>query len=293
MDFGGGGMLQIKAVFPSLEGFETTRDTLHWYSKAIGVISRAHAEIQPRWQHLGLIVRPNGFETVKMPLPGGGKFSLRMDLTRHRTVLVNSSGTTQELDMLAGFTAVQFGEQLIQMVKNLGLKGKYDRKRFEDNGTRFYDPEMAERFLAVLNQINRIFNRHRESLEGDRDPVLLWPHGFDLGFVWFGSRPVTYEENGKIVQGLAQLNLGFSPGESSYPKPYFYSNPWPFEKDKLVNQPLPEDASWHLESWKGSLLPYNRLVNKERAEELLLEYARAVYKIAAPTLNVGGSNHLR
>jgi hypothetical protein len=121
-------------------------------------------------------------------------------------------------------------------------------------------------------------------LSGECSPVLLWPHGFDLGFVWFGTRIVTYEENGNILRAPAQLNLGFSPGEPSQSKPYFYSNPWPFEKDKLVDHLLPAGASWFSAGWNGSLLPYRELVNDIHAESRLLEYAQAVFEIAAPSL---------
>lgn len=277
--------MQAKTLFPSLDGVKDTRDTLHWYSQAVGAIPRTHAEVQPRWQHIALRVSPKGLETSRMLLPGGGKFSLLMDLTQHKTTLSsNNTGEVYEIDMRTGLTAKEFGEQIIRMAKSLGLNGKYAEENFDNSEPRKYDSQMAEKYLSVLNELNRIFNKRRDSLSGECSPVLLWPHGFDLGFVWFGTRIVDYEENGVLLQSPAQLNIGFSPGDSSFSEPYFYSNPWPFEMDKLVHQPLPKGARWYLESWQGSILPYNELVNQEQAEDRLLEYARAVYDNAAPNL---------
>jgi hypothetical protein len=93
-----------------------------------------------------------------------------------------------------------------------------------------------------------------------------------------------YQEGGQIEKYPSQLNLGFSPGESSHPEPYFYSNPWPFEGDQLVDKPLPSGARWFTESWQGSILEYNSLVGDSQAEDKLLAYARAVYDLASPTL---------
>jgi hypothetical protein len=58
------------AFFPSLTGWERTRETLHLYSKAVGVVPRAHAEFHPKWWHISLKVRPDGLVTDNMPLPG-------------------------------------------------------------------------------------------------------------------------------------------------------------------------------------------------------------------------------
>ena len=111
----------------------------------------------------------------------------------------------------------------------------------------------------------------------------LWPHGFDLAFELFGTRQVKYRTGDKETIYPSQLNLGFSPGESSHPGPYFYSNPFPFE-DKLLEHELPDGARWFTEGWQGSLLPYEVLAGSEDAEARLLEYARVVHEISAPLL---------
>ncbi len=51
-----------------------------------------------------------------------------------------------------------------------------------------------------------------------------------------------------------------------------------------MDKPLPSGARWFTESWQGSILEYASLVGEGRAEDKLLDYARAVYKFASPTL---------
>jgi hypothetical protein len=272
------------AIFPPLTGWEPTRKTLHLYSQVVGVVPRAHAEFHPKWWHISLKVQPDGLTTDSMRLPEGGTFWLKMDLRQHKVALVTSRGDVWEFSMRQGLSASAFGDQVLGAVAKLGLAAEYARQKFENDEPRQYDPAMAERFLRVVVNVDRIFKEHRASLSGKVGPVQLWPHGFDLAFEWFGTRMVEYEERGKAERYPAQLNLGFSPGGPDHPEPYFYSNPWPFEADLLVDKPLPSGARWFTESWQGSILPYDALVGDSQAGAKLLAYARAVYEIAAPTL---------
>ena len=271
-------------TFPSLDGWEPTKESLHWYSKAVGVIPRAHAEFHPKWWHISLKVQPDGLVTENMPLPGGGIFFLKMDLFNHVVDLITSRGDRKQFSMTDGLSSTAFGDQLLGAVADMGLSGEYAREKFENDEARVYNPLDAEKYFATLVNIDQIFKKHRASLSGEVGPVQLWPHGFDLAFEWFGSRVVEYEEDGEVTVYPSQLNLGFSPGEPSHPKPYFFSTPWPFEGAFLMDKALPEGARWFNDSWQGTLLPYEELVGDKQAAERLLAYARRVYEVSAPTL---------
>ena len=276
--------MSTEIIFPSLTGWEPTRDTLHFYSRAVGVVPRAHAAFHPKWWHISLKVQPDGLTTDEMPLPDGGTFLLKLDLKQHKVFVVAKGEVVSEVRVTDGLTGAEFGEQILDAVANLGLTGDYAREKFESDEPRQYDPAVAEKFLTTLVNTDRIFKQHRHSLSGEVGQVQLWPHHFDLSVEWFGTRVVEYDEGGEVQQYPAQLNLGLSPGDSGHPEPYFYSNPWPFEADKLLDKPLPAGACWFTEGWEGSILPYAELAGDSNAEARLLEYAQAVYEIAAPTL---------
>ena len=162
------------------------------------------------------------------------------------------------------------------------IGGDYAREKFADDEPRSYDPEAVARFLIALTNADRIFKAHRASLSGEVSPVQLWPHGFDLAFEWYGTRMQSYEEQGTVHESPSQLNLGFYPEDTE--SAYFYSNPWPFEAESLLDRSLPGGAGWHTEGWQGAMLPYAELADDPEAENRLLDFARAVYQLASPTL---------
>ncbi len=272
----------MSEILPALpEDWETTRATLHAYAQAIGAIPRAHAAAHPKWWHVSLTVQPDGLVTEDMALPDGGTFNVRLDLKSHAVVVEAGDGRSTALSMTEGATGTQMGDRVIAAVAELGLEGDYNREKFEDEDPREYDPAAGEAFLQAVNTVNEVFEQHRASLSGDVGPVHLWPHGFDLATEWFGTRVEKYEEEGQVTEYPSQLNLGFFPGSE---RPYFYSNPWPFEGDKLTSEPLPHGAQWHTEGWEGSILYYDQLQGDPDAATKLAEYARAVFDLAAPTL---------
>jgi hypothetical protein len=272
-----------KPQFPTLTDWEPTRQTLHRYCLAIGVIPRAHAEFHPQWWHISFKVQPEGLRTGDMDRPGGGRFWLVMDLKQHRVVLHTDEGPSREFDMTQGLTAMQFGDSLLAAVAELGLSADYAREKFENDEPRDYNPAAVGRYLTALLSADRIFKEHRATLRGDVGPVQLWPHNFDLAFEWFGAPVKSQEQDGRLQEHRSQINLGFYPGDPQN-APYFYSNPWPFEAEKLTNHSLPEGARWFTESWQGTILPYDELAGDPNAENRLKEYARAVFDIALPTL---------
>lgn len=273
-----------EALFPALTNWAATRETLHLYIKAVSVVPRVHAQSRPNWWHISLKVQPDGLRTDEMVRPGGGSFWLTVDLEQHKVVLRTNEAPFREFDMTRGLTATQFGDSILAAVAELGLSGNYARVKFENDEPREYNLDAAGRYSTALMNADRIFKEHRATLQGDVGPVQLWPHNFDLALEWFGKRLEHSEEGGQVQEYRAQINLGFYPGDAAN-APYFYSNPWPFEAEKLTNQPLPHGAHWFNESWQGTILPYDELVEDVNAESRLKEYARAVYDIASPMLS--------
>ncbi len=267
-------------TFPSLEGFEPTRQTLHRYSNILGVVARAHAEFHPKWWHISLKVKPDGLVTDPIDLPDGGSLNLILNLRQHDIVLTTSSGVEQRWSMADGKTSTELGNQVLAAVAELGLTGDYPREKFESDEARTYDPDAAERFRQAVVLANHILNIQRDRGEGEVGIVQLWPHGFDLAFEWYGTRVETHEEGGEVKEYPSQINFGFYPGQPIY----FYSNPWPFEKDQLANNPLSGGAAWHLEGWEGSDLSYADVLGDPNAGDRLLAYFGEVYRLAAPTL---------
>ena len=269
--------------FQTLDGFGPTRRTLQLYGRALSGIARVHGVAHPNWWHVSLRVTPSGLLGDNIPLPAGGVLAGRLDLLAHQLFLWTSEGRQWTLPMDEGWSGTRMGERVIAVAAEAGLHGELDRSRFASDEPGAYDPAAVSRFLAALVTADRVLKKHRAALAGNTGPVQLWPHGFDLSMEWYGTRVERYEEAGQVKEIPAQLNFGFYPGEDDASS-YFYSNPWPFDGDKLLDKPLPAGASWHTENWQGSILPYAALRDDPAAEARLLEYAAVVFAEAAPLL---------
>ncbi|GMQ86325.1 MAG: hypothetical protein BMS9Abin07_1898 [Acidimicrobiia bacterium] len=270
----------MAALPPMPEDWEDTHATLQAYSNAIAALPRAYITPHDKWWHIALEVKPDGLTTYPFPLPDGSTATVRMDLDSHEVVLETAGGRRWTWPMDAGLTATELGDALIDAASELGLDGECERGKFESDAARPYDATAAAAFYDTLLAVNGVLAEHRARLKGEISPLQLWPHGFDLSFEWFGTRVVELEEDGKMVEYPSQLNLGFYPGG----EPYFYSNPWPFDTDDLINNPLPPGSEWYVEDWQGSRLLYRELHNDPKATERLLEFAERVFEVVEPTL---------
>ncbi len=264
---------------PTLDGFGPTRATLQCYSQAISALARSYAPAHPHWWHISLRVTPSGLAGTNVPLPDGGILAGRLDFHQRAIVLESSDGRTWLFSMTEGLSGREMGERVIAAAVEAGLDGQIDRGRFSGDKPGVYDPDAAERFFNALISAQRAFTLCRSGLGIDAGPIQLWPHGFDLATEWFGTRVESYNEGGRTMELPAQLNLGFYPGDDDAGS-YYYSNPWPFDSDKLLGQTLPEGATWHTEGWQGAMLPYAAA----RDEAHVVRFASAVFRIASPLL---------
>jgi hypothetical protein len=264
------------------ENLEPTRATLHAYALAVGAIPRVHALAHEKWWHSSLKVDVAGLATERMAF-GRGTFRLCIDLHHHEIVLETSRGDERRFSMREGRTGTEMGDALIAAVAELGLHGEYARDKFASDEALTYDPEVASAFFGVLTNVEWTLATHRATLGGSVGPVQVWPHGFDLAFEWFGTRVERSEDHGETVAAPAQLNLGFYPRGDAY----FYSNPWPFDAEALVDVVLPFGAVWQTDGWQGSMLRYADVAGLPDAADRVLAYAKAVFDAASPTLTAG------
>jgi len=71
-------------------------------------------------------------------------------------------------------------------------------------------------------------------------PVRSWPHHFDIAMLL----PVG---DGKSV------GVGLSPGDDTYPQPYWYVSPYPYPKDPVLGE-LPSPGRWHRNGFFAAVL---------------------------------------
>lgn len=269
--------------FPQLQGWEATRDALHAYAKVICAVPRALAEPHPKWWHISLKPHPDGAATDPIPLGGEGdtRLQLVLNLRTHSVELLHNAAVERAFTLESAPSAAALAGRLTVEIHGLGGRLELDPDQIEHNAPRTYQMEQAAAYRGALHSTAQALSQLRAQLAGDVGPVQLWPHNFDLAFEWFGTLMVKRNEPDGTGELPAQINFGFAPGDSTYPDPYFYSNPWPFAQE-LVDHELPSAGRWFTKSWNGSLLPYAAMVGQPI--DKLLSYFRAVYDLAAPGL---------
>ena len=72
-----------------------------------------------------------------------------------------------------------------------------------------------------------------------------WPHHFDLAVSL------------NLGEGKS-IGVGLSPGDGSYPEPYFYVSPWPYPE--TADLPVLVVGEWHLEGFTAAVLTGTELV---------------------------------
>ncbi|RME47522.1 MAG: hypothetical protein D6796_07580 [Caldilineae bacterium] len=267
------------ALFPplNLSAWQPTRDTLHLYSQLAGKIRRALAPPHPHWWHVSLHVDEAGLTTPPIPTPDGRSFRLTLDLTRHTFRIALPDGDERAFPLPEQSPAA-LCRQTLDTLAEAGIHPDFDRAPFAGETIRPYHPPHAEAYRAALQSVHAVFRQFRAALPGERSPVQLWPHHFDLSLVWFSGREadVPAGEEG----GPEQIGFGFSTGDEGVPKAYFYANPWPFP-DGLQETPLPPGAQWHTAGWMGGLLLYRTVAAADDPAQTLLRFLQTVYRHAA------------
>jgi hypothetical protein len=77
--------------------------------------------------------------------------------------------------------------------------------------------------------------------------VRCWPHHLDLGTI------ISLESSGDASSGRS-IGVGLSPGDASYPEPYFYVNPYGLADPHADGPALESGGRWHTEGWFGAVL---------------------------------------
>jgi len=273
--------MHTQEVFPSLEGWEPTRDSLHEYVRVVCAVPRALAEPHPLSWHVSLKLKSDLLWTDAIHHPALAEQALQLYVDLQSNLaglsLDGEAVETYSLDKLPD--AAGLAQAIGSRLAALGIDTRLEFKPLTSDGPRAYDPAHAQSFLAALQLTYQVQSQVKVTLEGETGPIQLWPFNFDQAFEWFSGRTIEQGDG----QTQAQINFGFAPGDRTHPRPYFYSNPSPMDT-RLTNKPLASGARWFESSWQGTLLDYDQLVNVPGGPALLEKYFQSVYMAASPML---------
>lgn len=112
--------------------------------------------------------------------------------------------------------------------------------------------------------------------------VRTWPHHFDTASV------ITLQRDQAGVASKT-IGIGLAIPDVQHDEPYFYCNHWQSEGQVSYEQ-MPElegSGHWHLDDWKGAVLPASKVVRHRSAEEqqqLVLQFFRSAIRASKQLL---------
>lgn len=247
-----------------------TRQALHQAAQIVGAVRAAVAPPQPNYLHLGLQVIPGRLTTG--PLGAVGEWQL--DLTSQTLRWYQAFKTPIALPV-RGMTQRALANTVRELAAHAGYHLALDETRLSGDTPLEPDAAAAVAYGDALTALHTILEQVRASLPGPKTPLVVWPHGFDLSFLWFAT--------GVESEEAPHMSFGFSPASEGLERPYLYAYAHPIPPG-LTDLPLPAPARWHTVGWTGVVLPYDDVAPRQDAPEAIADIVRAVHAQVSPLL---------
>lgn len=258
-------------TLPTLTDWMPTASALH---RASALLSLIHLLRLPHVEHfieIAVPPQPDGLSTER--LPGGSIVHLNyrdaaLIVQAEETTRIPLQGHTQASLLAALLDALAQGE-LADLLADVSSEKRTDHL-FEYFATteRPYQPQRADYTDATPFDIDVIkageyahalwtiftgIAQFRARLNGVMTPLVVYPHGFDLSMLWFGTKATSEQD--------PHMNFGFAPFSRGIDYPYLYAYAHPLQAS---HQPpmLPDGARWHTTGWTGVVLPYDEIARQ-------------------------------
>jgi hypothetical protein len=256
-------------VLPKLAHWGTTRMALHQAAQVVGAVRATVATPEPNWAHLGLRVVPEGLTTGVLTIG-----ELILDF-RTLTILYNPTNQDQVGFALAQHSQKSLADAVENALAGLGHPTTLKRDKITEDTIFDMDAEAAADYARVLFLLFEVFRAFRESLPGEKSRLVVWPHGFDLSFLWFATEATTEQ--------APHMAFGFSPYSAGLERPYLYTYAHPIP-DGLTDLELPDQTSWHTEGWTGTVTRYDDLITEPDPVTVIEAIVRQVFTRVSPLL---------
>ncbi len=257
-------------TLPALLNWDTTRTALHQAAQVIGAVRAAVAAPEPNWAHLGLRVAPEGLTTGVLPAVGELVLDFRM-----LTILYKPTTQDPVNFALAEHSQVSLANAIETTLIGLGHPTVPQTRQNHERHQLDINEETAADYARVLFLLYETYRSFRESLPGEKSRLVVWPHGFDLSFLWFATK-ATSEQS-------PHMAFGFSPYSAGLERPYLYTYAYP-TPDGLTAIELPANTKWHTKGWTGTVTGYDTLISEPDPVPMIENILRQLFTRISPLL---------
>lgn len=261
-------------TLPPLSNWETTRDALHQVSLIVGAIRVASSEPLANDLQYSLTVTQRGVSTSELKIGGEVTFDFAsFTLTYHSPntdgFTIDATEHTQQSLMQA--TLNEFAKLNIELEPSL-------KHIVHDNPLKV-DKSLAQDYLTTVDAIYTALARFRAKLSGGMSPIVIWPHHFDMAFMWFATESMDEHT-------APHLALGFAPFSDGIDRPYFYAYGWS-QKTGYVQVEIDPPAQAITESYTGLYAEYDTLRKEGNFNQVIADMLLAYHRKAASVLLQG------
>ncbi len=271
---------QLSAL--TLADWKVTRNTIQKYAQMLGAIRENSTEPHPHWWHISLRVTDNGLTTTPLPVVKDSTektFEVILDFQNHKLRIESNYRELKQIS-LTGQSLSALCDETCSLLTDIGVTPSVDKSKFMDGKQGKYDPEYVMKYWKALKEVNELLNKFRDELDGERSPVQLWPHHFDLSMSWFSGRSVPGKDPNDAESSKEQMMFGLSTGDDGIPDAYFYITAYSIPKG-FPNFDMPEGARWNTNGFQGGVMMYDTFANSNNPQEKLLNYFRTFQKAGA------------
>jgi hypothetical protein len=223
----------------------------------LGKLAVALAPPQPQLQHAALRLSARGWETHPLPAPdSSGALVVTLDLHAHEAVVEHSHGRARRIPLAPDRPVAEVTHEVLSAVGELAGPVQIDSRPQEvpwttpldqDYEHATYNPSQVETYFAAATHAALVLGQLRAPYRGRSTPVNAWWGSFDLAVSLFSGQSVAPPSDDFITRNSAnaqQIEVGWWPGDTRYPRPAFYAFAVPapegYEKATLS----PEAARW-------------------------------------------------
>lgn len=285
-------------TFPEmpLDGWRSTKNTLHLYLQIVGKIRLTMHPRVNHWWHVPFYVSPRGLTTRAIPFEGGN-FEIEFDFKDHELKMRTSEGASEDFALFDGLSVADLYASVFANLAKLGIRPEIKAIPYEapsttpfadDHENKSYDKQYVERFHHILVAVNDILEEFRGRFTGKSTPVHLFWHSFDLALTRFSGKRAPGRAGAGMVEREAYshevISFGFWFGDDNVPAPAFYSYTAPEPAGLAAEQLSPPAAKW--QEANGShmaLLMYDDVRNDSDPRRLVLEFLESAYQAGGHT----------
>lgn len=231
---------------PALAAWEETRDALHQVSLVVGAIRVACSDPLPNDLHFSLDVTAGGLSTSELRCGG----ALHVDFEALQLNCRRGDCVVFSLEF-HGHSQKSLMRQLLAALADFGCDVQPSMKHITSDAPFDIDRGLARAYWKTLSAMFAILDKLRTTLGAGTTPLVLWPHHFDLAFIWFATE-------GRNEGSDPQIAYGFAPNSPGLARPYVYAYAWS-QPTGYLNLPLSFPARATTEEYTGLYGDYDKL----------------------------------